>query len=366
MNTDVIRYIKPVLPKPEEWAPYLRESYESGYFANFGPAVRRFETRLREKYARTRAVITGPNATNSLVAALQALNISGKVLTPSYTFPATIHAILMAGCTPLFCDISDETWELDPAALEMALADPEIGAILHVRAYGFGHDLAWLERAAKRREVPLIVDAAAAIGGEQSSVGHVGQQGDVEVFSFHATKVFGMGEGSASFARPDLDGAFRLASNFGIRYPDVVGAGQNSKLSDFQAAVGLAMLDRIDGYIAQRRRVAERYHATLGKLPSIRQAPNPNLAPWQSYPVRLAPGHDAGMVLERALAAGLELKRGYYKPLHQSTRFHPFAHGSLAVSEDISTQVICLPVYSDMPIGLADRVLEIFQNSLAA
>lgn len=365
MSAAPIRYIKPVLPRPEEWISHLQESYEIGYFANSGPAVRRFETRLREKYARSRSVITGPNATNSLVAALQALNVSGKVLTPAYTFPATAHAILLAGCTPVFCDISEETWELDPVAVEQALADGDIGAIMHVRAYGFGHDLASLERLARVRGIPLIIDAAAAIGTQLACTGHVGQQGDVEVFSFHATKVFGIGEGSAAFASPELDAALRLASNFGIRYPDVIAAGQNSKLSDFQAAVGLAVLDRIDGFVSQRKHVAVKYHAALSMLSSISQAPDPDLAPWQSYPVRLAPGLDAGTVVERALAAGLELKRGYHKPLHQSTHFRQFVHTNLPVSEDIGAHVVCLPVYSDMSTELADRVLDIFKQALA-
>ncbi len=360
MSGDMIRYIKPVMPSPEDWTPYLRESYAVGYYANFGPAVRMFERRLKEKYARQRAAITSPSATVGLVCALQALGIRGKVLTPAHTFPATAHAILMAECTPVFCDISEDTWELDPAAVSKALADPDIKAVMHVRAYGFCHDLAWLEALTRARNIPLIIDAAAAIGGMHSTHGHVGQQGDVEVFSFHATKVFGIGEGAALFMDQKHEEAFRLASNFGIQYPDVVGPGQNSKLSDFQAAVGLAVLDKIDGFIECRRAVAERYHKALAGLDWIAHAPEPSLSPWQSYPVRLAAGHDAKRIMEKAASNGLELKRGYYHPLHRTRYFSRFSHMDLPMTDAVSGQIVCLPVYSDMPPHLADRVLELF------
>lgn len=356
----MIRYIKPVMPAPEDWTPYLRESYAAGYYANFGPAVRNFERRLKEKYARQRAAVTSPSATVGLVCALQTLGIRGKVLIPSYTFPATAHAILMAECTPAFCDISEDSWELDPVAVSKALTDPDIKAVMHVRAYGFGHDLTWFEALTRARRIPLIIDAAAAIGSMHSIHGHVGQQGDAEVFSFHATKVFGIGEGAALFMDRKHEEAFRLASNFGIRYPDVTGPGQNSKMSDFQAAVGLAVLDRIDGFIRCRRAVAERYHKALASLDWVALAPRPELSPWQSYPVRLRADKDVQGIIERALSKGLELKRGYYQPLHRTSYFSRYAHAPLPVTDAVSGRIICLPIYSDMSLELADKVLELF------
>lgn len=360
MSREVVRYIKPVMPEPEEWLPHLRESYASGYYANFGPAVRGFEQRLKSKYARGRAVVTAPNGTNGLTVSLQALGVQGKVLTPAYTFPATAQAILMAGCTPKFCDVAEDSWELHPDAVEEGLCDPEVGAVMHVRAYGFGHDLGWLEQLTKQRRVPLIVDAAAAIGGEASLRGPVGQQGDLEVFSFHATKVFGIGEGAAIFANPRHEQALREASNFGIRYPDVVARGQNSKLSDFQAAVGLALLDRIDSFVGRRRETVERYHRALLGHAAVRQLQAPSLSPWQSYPLRLAAGRDAGAVMQAALERGVELKRGYYHPLNHSAYFAKFSDAPLPVTDVLAPSVLCLPVHSDMPSETADRVLSAF------
>jgi dTDP-4-amino-4,6-dideoxygalactose transaminase len=311
-------------------------------------------------------VVTAPNATNGLTVALQALGVKGKVLTPAYTFPATAQAILMAGCIPKFCDVSETTWEQDSACVERALQDPQLGAVMHVRAYGFGHDLAWLERLTQARGIPLIVDAAAAIGGEASQQGHVGQQGDMEVFSFHATKVFGIGEGAAIFGARRHEQALREASNFGIRYPDVVARGQNSKMSDFQAAVGLAVLDRIDGFVKRRRQVAEHYHRSLAGVAGIHFSPDPALSPWQSYPLRLAAGTDAGRVMQRALEIGLEVKRGYYKPLHETSAFASHATGPLPVSSALAAQVLCLPVHSDMSLLDAEHVAEIFLRALAS
>lgn len=365
-KNDFIRFIKPVIPAAEEWTPYLRESYEIGYYTNTGPAVKQFEKRLQEKYGRGRAAVTGPNATNSLVAALQALDVTGKVLTPSYTFPATAHAILMAGGEPLFCDIAADTWELDPDAAGRALEREKISAILHLRPYGIGRDAAPLQALARRHGIPLIIDSAAAIGAAASTEGFVGQQGDIEVFSLHATKVFAIGEGSVSLMRPELEVKFRRVSNFGISQPDILERGLNSKMSDFQAAVGLAMLRHIDAHVAQRHRVAANYHRKLSALAGIHYAPHPDLAPWQHYPVLLAPGRDGGAIAEACLEQGLELKRGYYKPLHQTTFFGRYASSALPVTEDVSTRVLSLPVYSDMNLEQSDEVLDRFTRVLAA
>lgn len=361
----LIRYIRPLIPGPAEWTPHLQGSYSARYFTNTGPAVRNFEARLRERYSRSRAVVTGPNATNSLVAALQALGVRGKVLTPSYTFTATAQAILMAGCEPLFCDIAEESWSMDAAAAGPLLARGGIAAMLHVRPYGFGHDAGALQALAREHRIPLIIDSAAALGGVQSSSGHVGQQGDLEVFSLHATKVFAIGEGGAAFMPPELEERFRRVSNFGIHYPDdVTGPGLNSKLSDFQAAVGLAVLDHIDAYIACRQQVAQQYQRELAGVPGIHSTPDAVLSPWQSYPLRLSAERDARRVMRRALDLGLELKRGYYKPLHQTSFFKRHSAGPLPVTDAVASQVLCLPVYSDMSLQESAQVLQLFLQAL--
>jgi dTDP-4-amino-4,6-dideoxygalactose transaminase len=361
MTRPSIPYIKPLIPPPEAWIGHLKESYASGYYANFGPAVRNFEHQLKSKYARDRAVISCPSATHGLVCALQALGIRGKVLMPSYTFVATAQAVLMAGCEPVFGDISPQTWELDPAVAESLVEREDIQAIIHVRAFGFGHDLAAMQELAASHRLPLIVDAAAALGTHASATGHVGQQGDVEIFSLHATKVFAIGEGGVAFAKPELEEPLRRASNFGIQYPDdVTGPGLNSKLSDFQAAVGLGVLERIDGYIDHRQSVAEHYHRTLSKVRWVEFTPPPELSPWQSYPMLLDAGKDISRIISRALEDGLELKRGYYQPLHRTTFLARYAKAPLPNTDQLCTHVVCLPVHSDMAAATRDRVLEIF------
>ncbi len=362
---DFIRFIRPLLPAPEEWTPHLRESYEIGYYTNTGPAVKQFEKRLQEKYGRGRVAVTAPNATNALVAALQALGVTGKVLTPSYTFPATAQAILMAGAEPLFCDIAPDTWELDPAVAARMLEREKVGAILHLRPYGISRDAAPFEALARKHGIPLVIDSAAALGAAASTEGFVGQQGDVEVFSLHATKVFAIGEGGLSLMRPGLEQRFRQVSNFGISYPDILARGQNSKMSDFQAAVGLAVLRHIDAHVAQRHRTAANYHRRLSTTPGVQQALHPALAPWQCYPVLLAPGKDTGAVVQACLEQGLELKRGYYKPLHQTSHFGRYAGAALPVTEDLGSRMVLLPVYSDMSLELSDAVLERFTWALA-
>lgn len=360
MNRPRIPYIRPLIPRPEAWTGFLKESYETGYYTNFGPVVREFESRLKHKYARNRVAVSCPSATAGLVAALQAWGVKGKVLIPSHTFVATAQAVLMAGCEPVFGEISAETWELDPIEAQRVIETQDISAILYVRVYGFGHDLSAMQNLARAHRIPLIVDAAAALGTSASVSGHVGQQGDIEVFSLHATKVFAIGEGGMSFLPTERDGALRRASNFGIQYPyEVVGPGLNSKLSDFQAAVGLAVLEHIDDYVGHRQGIVQRYHDVLSRQPWVQTAPNPELSPWQSYPLRLRADVDPARVVARAMEQGLELKRGYHLPLHRTRYLSRFAMSPLPVTDAVSGSMICLPVYSNMPAETCEQVLEI-------
>ena len=355
-------FIRPTIPPPEAWLDLLAPAYEERRYSNFGPVASRLKRELEQKYASPEhSVVLVSSGTAGLIAALLALEVHGAVAMPSFTFPATASAVMLARCTPLFLDVSPETWELDIAQLEQVLQRQRVGAILHVRTLGLCHPLDDLERLAQSFGVPLIVDSAASLGGREPSGASVGGSGDAEIFSLHATKVFGVGEGGAVFVRKHPAERLRKTINFGLAdgVPEVLGF--NGKLSEVHAAIGLAVLKRIDGFIARRGEIARGYRARLEQDAALEHAPNAGAPPWQTYPVAL-PGN-ADPVVEQLVAAGVGVRRYYAPPLHRTPPFA--ADVSLPVTDDLSARMICLPVYSDMSDRELDEIVDIANRVLA-
>lgn len=359
-----LRYIRPLIPEPSEWLPYLEPAYEAKHYTNFGPVNSRFEEALARAFAAPRKAVTTTNATAGLVAALQSLGVKGRVIIPSFTFPATAQAVLMAGCTPVFCDCDAGSLGLDPESLEATLSSDNIAAVIHVRAFGFNHSLADVEQITRRHRVPLIIDAASALGLESGETSAVGSEGTMEVFSLHATKVFGIGEGGVVFVDPDLEDTLRRTTNFNLDGPEVIGPGFNGKLSEFHAAVGLKVLELLPRFIRHRRKIARRYHEVLCGLRGVDRCWTANTAPWQSYPVLCSAHIDVAQVIEHAAAGGVELRRYYYLPLHRTRAFGKYASADLPITDRVSHKMLCIPVYSDMTAAEQARVLEVVESLL--
>lgn len=363
----MIPFIRPTLPSPEAWLPFLRASYAARYFSNGGPCARQLEAALTQKYAPPhREAILVSNGTSGLTAALLALGIHGPVVVPAFTFPATAQAVLAAGCIPVFCDVSPATWELDPQSLTTILASQTIQAIIHVRAFGFCQDLTPIEAIAAAHALPLIVDAAAALGGRLPQGSYAGSQGALEVFSLHATKVFGIGEGGVIFAPSGrCADKIRTTIHFGLENGMVTGRGINGKLSEFSAAVGLALLENIDNFIAHRAHKARHYASRLATRIALAHPEAPGTPPWQSFPVLLDP-KDADLSTAQVVAAckkrGLEIKRYYHPALHTQACFASGAR--LPHSEKLADRMVCLPIYSDMTTEENESVIQIFLHSL--
>lgn len=359
-----LRYIRPVMPAPAEWLPYLEPAYEAKHYTNFGPVNSRFEQALTQTFASPRQAVTTTNATMGLVAALQALGVSGQVVIPSFTFPATAQAVLMAGCKPVFCDCNARTLGLDPVALEAVLASHEIGAVVHVRAFGFNYPITEVEQLTRQHNIPLVIDAASALGIEPGEKSKIGTAGTLEVFSLHATKVFGIGEGGAVFVDPEFEDTFRRTTNFCLDGPEVVGTGNNGKLSEFHAAIGLKVLEMLPGFVQHRRGIARQYHEQLCGLSGVQRCWPAEISPWQCYPVLCATHIDVGNVIERAAISGVELRRYYYLPLHRSRALSEFTTSHLPVTDEVSNGMLCLPVYSDMTASEQEEILEVVEPLL--
>lgn len=364
----MLPFIRPAFPEPESWLPHLQASFRARRFSNFGPCHELLESRLSERYAvAERQAVLVANGTAGLTAALLALGVRGRVAVPSFTFPATAHAVAAAGCTPVLCDVDQQTWELTPDTLRQRIRTEGLAGIVHVRAFGFCRDLAPMEQLASDLGIPLVVDAAAALGGQLDDSRPAGIQGSAEVFSLHATKVFAIGEGGLVVTTPDLARRIRQVVNFGMRDGTVDSAGINGKLSELGAAVGLAMLERLDGHVRHRQALAQRYADALSREPRVSLAMSPGRTPWQTFPVRVLgaePDRTVRAIVEGCLARGVELRRYYFPALHATPYFSPLVDAQPGISAGLSDAMICLPIYSDMSDNEQDEVLAAFRQSL--
>ncbi|MEA2495930.1 MAG: hypothetical protein QOJ29_3841 [Thermoleophilaceae bacterium] len=357
-------FARPSLPAIERFTPYLRDSYETRWFANGGPALVDFERRLAEQGPRGRDVVAVPSATAGLVAALLAAGARGPVVLPAFTFPATPHAVELAGCEPLFVDVDPTLWEMTPAAVAAALAREACGAVVHVRPFGLCRDLAGIEAVCREARVPLIVDSAAAFGGARDHQ-PVGRSGVAEIFSFHATKPFAIGEGGAVFANPEMAARVRRVANFAIDDSDVVARGLNAKLSDVSSAVGLAMLDEFDDRLERRRTAARALCDVVARHPDAQLARDVGQPPWQSVPMLLRSSDIRARVDVGLKERGIEARR-YYSPLHRTTAFARYARDDLPVTNTISDRMLCLPVYDNFTSMELERIVSHLDHALRA
>jgi dTDP-4-amino-4,6-dideoxygalactose transaminase len=350
-----IAVARPTMPPAEAVAPYLREMDEARWYSNFGPQLSAFERRLAARFEDAPALITGVNGTQLLTLALQAMNLlpGGLVAVPSWTFVATVHAILAAGLKPWLIDVDPKTWMLDPNAVaaQRFEAPGPLVAVVPVSAFGRPVNLdAWAEFEAATG-LPVLVDAAAAFDGVTSAPVPV-------MISLHATKSLGVGEGGL-LAGPDpvMIEAVRRLTAFGFAGErESLTPATNAKLSEYAAAVGNAALD---GWAATRLRyatVAQWLRMALIAAPQVKFQPGWGLSWITSTCVVGLPDGSAEHV-ERALRAeGVDSRRWWGLGCHRSPAFQGLPNADLPVTERLAASTIGLPYYADMTQDEVERV----------
>ena len=253
---------QPHLPPLEEFIPYLQQIWNSKVLTNGGPFHQQFEQALC-KYLGVQHLALFTNGTLALLTALQALRITGEVITTPYSFVATAHSLVWNGIKPVFADVDAHTLNLDPAKIEAAIT-PQTTAIMPVHCYGRPCDVDAIQKIADNYNLKVIYDAAHAFG-VQTDDGSVLEHGDLAVLSFHATKVFNTFEGGAIICR-DAKTKQRIdhLKNFGfVDEVTVVASGINGKMSEINAAFGLLQLQHIDAALLRRARIDAIYRERL-------------------------------------------------------------------------------------------------------
>jgi dTDP-4-amino-4,6-dideoxygalactose transaminase len=370
-----VRFQRPELPSLAEIAPYYARSEAAGWFSNGGPCAANLAQRLGD--ALGTMVVPVSSATTGIIVALRA--ICGEptarrrlVAVPSFTFTASAGAIVWAGYEPLFVDVLPDSWQIDPQALRAALDEHpgEVAGVMGCSTFGTPPPSAvrdgW-RAACAQAGVPLLLDSAAAYGATDDAGRLAGSLGETEVFSFHATKPFAIGEGGA-VSTPDLDVAERITRliNFGMEPGgrSSTELGINGKLSEIHAATGLAMLDRYDDVIRRRRDSARRLRSALlavGAPVSFQSGVEGSTV--QVGQLATATAVDRFAALDAARRHGVEARCYFDPPLHLQPAFARWApRGGLPVTEQLAARSLSLPMYNDLSDDRIARIAGIFET----
>lgn len=268
MNKDIITVTSPLLPNLDEFTDSLKEIWGSKWITNNGQFHQKLEAALAE-YLKVPYVSLFTNGTLPLLTALQALRITGEVITTPYSFVATTHALWWNGIKPVFVDIDLSTGNIDPQKIEAAIT-PRTTAILPVHVYGKPCDTEAIQAIADKYGLKVIYDAAHAFGVEVNGESLL-NAGDMSTLSFHATKVFNTIEGGAMVMHDEkTKQRIDYLKNFGFANEvEVVGPGINSKMDEIRSAYGLLNLKQVDAAIAARQKVAVAYREALRNVDGI-------------------------------------------------------------------------------------------------
>lgn len=360
---------QPYLPPLEEFIPYLEKIWDNKILTNGGPFHKQLEQALCD-YLGVEDIALFTNGTIALVTALQALRVTGEVITTPYSFVATSHSLLWNGIKPVFVDIDRNTLNLDPAKIEAAIT-PQTTAIMPVHCYGHPCDVDAIQKIADNYNLRIIYDAAHAFGVKDAG-GSVLRHGDLSVLSFHATKVFNTFEGGAIVC-PDPKTKLRIdqLKNFGfVDEVTVVAPGINGKMSELNSAIGLLQLKHVDEAIAKRKVIDVTYRELLKDVKGIRclQDAAETLANYSYFPILVEPEYPVSRddLYQRLKDQNIYARRYFYPLISDFPMYRGLAsaaQSNLPVACKTANEVICLPIYPMLEIDTQSQIVQLIQNS---
>ena len=355
---------QPFLPPFADFMPYLEKIWASKVLTNGGPFHQELEKDLCE-YLGVENIALFTNATVALVTALQSLRITGEVITTPYSFVATSHSLLWNGIKPVFVDIKPNSLNIDPRKIEAAIT-PQTTAILAVHCYGHPCDVDEIQKIADTYNLKVIYDAAHAFG-VKCHCGSVLKHGDLSVLSFHATKVFNTFEGGAIIC-PDLKTKTRIdqLKNFGhAGETNVVAPGINGKMSEFNAALGLLQLKHVDQAIQKRKEVDGAYRNRLAGVKGVHCLGDTGelIANYAYFPILITQEYsiDRDGLYERMKENGVHPRRYFYPLISEFPMYRGLTSShrdNLPVATQAASQVLCLPIYPELPLEKVDEICE--------
>ncbi|MCE5321003.1 MAG: DegT/DnrJ/EryC1/StrS family aminotransferase [Bacteroidales bacterium] len=363
---DKIFVTQPAMPPLDEFINSLTEIWDNKILTNNGPFHIKFEKALAD-YLGVNNISLFSNGTLALITALQALRITGEVITTPFSFVATTHSLWWNNIKPVFVDIEPDYFTLDPEKIEAAIT-PQTTAIMPVHVYGNPCKMARIQEIADTYGLKIIYDAAHAFGVKQNG-SSVLKGENLSILSFHATKVFNTIEGGAIIC-PDEKSKKRIdyLKNFGFAgETTVIEPGINAKMNELQAAYGLLQLKSVDNYILQRKVVTELYRQYLRDVSGIAffddiSGIDHNYA---YFPITVDVkkyGRSRDDLYEKLKSHNIFGRRYFYPLISQFPTYRGLASSSqynLPVATKIANQILCLPIYPHLPHADVERICNI-------
>lgn len=352
------------IPQIDEYIREIQDIWESKWLTNMGCKHQKLQAELKE-YLDVENIELLTNGHMALELTMQAMNLTGEVITTPFTFASTTHAIVRNGLTPVFCDINENDYTIDASKIE-ALITEKTSAIVPVHVYGNICDIDAIEKIANKYNLKVIYDAAHTFGVKYKGKG-IGSFGDASCFSFHATKVFNTIEGGAvCFKDKQIGEEIYNLKNFGIRGPETVsGIGANAKMNEFCAAMGLCNLRHIYDEILKRKTVVERYKSHLSNIAGIKLSPEQNdvQTNYAYFPIVVDKnvfGKSRDLIFEQLAENGI-LARKYFYPTTNSFDCYKgmFDASDTPIALKISNRVLTLPLYAELKTDVVDKICNI-------
>lgn len=352
--------MRPILPSFEDMAPGIKHILASGMVTK-GQYLHEFEDAIAGHLGVKHAVGVS-SCTTGLMLLYQGLGLTGEVVVPSFTFMATVSALIWAGLRPVFAEVDPRTHNLDPAAVEAAIT-PHTSAIVAAHIFGNPADVEGLAKVATRHNVHLVFDAAHGFGSLYRGL-PLGRQGIAQAFSLSPTKLLIAGEGGiVATDDDDLAEHIRLGREYGNsgQY-DSAFAGMNARMPEINALMGLRSLTMLEAAALRRNAVVNLYRRELGSLPGIgfQEIRPGDRSSYKDFSITV----DAGVsgvtrdeIATRLAHQGIDTRKYYDPPVHRHTAYRQFAPGlELPVTDRLAGQSLSLPLWSDMDDDTALRV----------
>jgi dTDP-4-amino-4,6-dideoxygalactose transaminase len=348
-----IKFLEPNFPPVEECIEEWKKVYQNRQFTNSGYYANELELMI-QNYLGVKHCVLVSNATIALMLAFKVFNLTGKVLIPSFTFAATASSLVWSNLQPKFVDV-DDTLTMDLNDLE-AKIDQDTTAIIPVNAFGNLCHIHEIEEIAKKHNLYLIFDSAAAFGADYFGT-KLGKFGNLECFSFHSTKIFPIGEGGILTTNDDdIHSKLLLYRNFGIAHGNILCDGINAKVSEFNAAIGYVGMKYLEDNIKHHRLLAARYKQNLAGLVQFQETISNGTN--QLFPIRIK---NRDQVAKTLYVNGVNT-RVYYSPLLNETVVYDKYEGKTPFAKQLMNEILCLPIYRSLTENDVDYICDLIKN----
>ncbi len=357
----MIQVTKTYLPNIDKYKKYIDEIYATGQITNYGPLVQKLEKRLA-KYLGVKNIVVVANGTVALEIAYNTLGLKGFAITTPFSFVATTSSLVTNGLLPIFADIDQQTLNIDPKKIEKQIT-PNTSAIVATHVFGNPCDVEAIEKIAKKHNLKVVYDGAHTFGVNYKDK-NIANYGDITTLSFHATKLFHTIEGGALIINDDeLVQKARYLINFGIKnQEEIPHLGTNAKMNEFEAAMGLCVLDDIEEIKEKRKVILEKYRKELKDLVQFQEQNENSTENYSYFPVVFKTEEQLLKVQKALSKKDIFPRRYFYPSLDTLDYIEP--KQECKISRDISRRILCLPIFTELKENIQDTIIEIIKDNL--